>query len=64
VPISPEAVELVRSIIPETSDQHLWTTIRDDTGHPSLTLLLAEIVVRLDRIEALLAADERTSGRD
>lgn len=63
--ISPAAVELARSAIPETADQQFWAGVRDDSStHPSVLLLLAEIVVRLDRIEALLAADETNIDPD
>ena len=68
--ISPQAVQLVRSTIPATQDEELSTLICDDRSsagsstHPSVVVLLAEIVVRLDRIEKLLegAAEEPDLG--
>jgi hypothetical protein len=52
--MSSKSVDLARHAIAETSDQELWGTIRDQVGHPAALLLLAEIVIALDRIEALL----------
>ena len=57
--ISPEARSLALSAIEmeyEPESRPLTTRIRTDVNDPSVQLLLAEIAVRLGRIEALLPA--------
>jgi hypothetical protein len=54
---SSEAIDLIRGAIAETSDERLWGAVRDQIGHPAALLMLAQIVIALDRIEALLSSD-------
>ena len=58
MPISHEALVLALAAIDrqhEADARPLTTRIRTDVNDPSVQLLLAEIVVRLGRIESLLA---------
>jgi hypothetical protein len=58
MPISHEALLLALAAIDrqhEADARPLTTRIRTDVNDPSVQLLLAEIVVRLGRIESLLA---------
>lgn len=60
--ISPQAVDLVRAAVAGTSDQQLWGTVGASSRDASELILLAEIVIVLNRIEAVLrgvAASER-----
>jgi hypothetical protein len=55
--ISPEARDLAIAAIDiqhEAESRPLTTRIRTETNDPSIQLLLAEIVLRLDRIESQL----------
>ena len=61
VTISPEAHALAVAAIDiqqqlDADSRRLTSRIRTDINDPSVQLLLAEIVIRLDRIEARLAA--------
>ena len=56
--ISPEARNLAIAAIEvqhQAESRPLTTRIRTETNDPSIQLLLAEIVIRLDRIENQLA---------
>jgi cytochrome c-type biogenesis protein CcmH/NrfG len=63
--ISPEARALAISAVDHQLDaetRRLTTKIRTDVNDPSVQLLLAEIVVRLGRIEQALAGQRRTDA--
>jgi hypothetical protein len=63
VTISPEAHALAISSVDlplDAETRRLTTRVRTEVNDPSVQLLLAELVVRLERIEELLVA--RTSA--